>query len=148
MALGAPPHDAAIAREEHERLVLQLLGVSTLMEGRISALLDELHLTHGMAAAVWSTEPQGTSLMELSTRLHCDRSNATLISERLETAGLARRTIDPTDRRIRILTLTPAGLDARRRLFSSIGIASGINRLSTRERTQLSKLLAKVIASV
>lgn len=148
MTPEAPPSDAAIAREEQERLVLQLLGVSTLMKGRISALLGELQLTHGMAAALWSTEPEGTSLMELSTRLHCDRSNATLISERLETAGLARRTIDPNDRRIRILTLTVAGLRARQRLFSSIGVASGIDKLSARERTQLSRLLAKVSTSV
>ncbi len=144
MAADTPPRDDAATREDHEQLVRQLLGVSTLMESRISTLLDELHLTHGMAAALWSTEPDGTPLMQLSTLLGCDRSNVTLISERLETAGLARRTVDPTDRRIRILVLTHAGRRVRQRLFSSTGAASGIDQLTARERTQLSRLLAKV----
>jgi DNA-binding MarR family transcriptional regulator len=51
----------------------------------------------------------GMSMIELSRRLLTDKSNVTAIIDRLEEAGLVKRSPAPQDRRVILLTLTPAG---------------------------------------
>ena len=64
-------------------------------------------------------EHQGRSMVDLSRVLLTDKSNVTAIVDRLEQSGLAQRTPDAHDRRVFLITLTPAG----RRLRDSIGNA-------------------------
>src|SRR5262249_49911019 len=49
----------------------------------------------------------------LAETLACDASNVTGLIDRLESRGLIRRRTSPSDRRVKVLELTPAG--ARRR---------------------------------
>jgi DNA-binding MarR family transcriptional regulator len=53
----------------------------------------------------------------------CDASTATWIVDRLERQGFAERRSDPTDRRLRLAALTPAGVAMRdemlRRLYAA-----------------------------
>ncbi len=50
-----------------------------------------------------------TTMRELSGRLGADPPYVTLISQDLEQRGLVRRTVHPTDRRAKLLSITPAG---------------------------------------
>ncbi len=50
------------------------------------------------------------SMIDLSRLLLTDKSNVTTIIDRLEQAGLVKRTPDTQDRRVTVLSLTPEGL--------------------------------------
>lgn len=58
-------------------------------------------------------EEQGRSMVDLSRVLLTDKSNVTAIVDRLEQAGLARRTSAAHDRRVFLITLTPEGTRLR-----------------------------------
>jgi DNA-binding MarR family transcriptional regulator len=47
----------------------------------------------------------------LAERLGCDASNVTGIVDRLESLGLAARAAAATDRRVKIVSITPAGIE-------------------------------------
>jgi DNA-binding MarR family transcriptional regulator len=55
-------------------------------------------------------------MRKLACRLHCDPSNVTGISDRLEDRGLVERHADPDDRRVKMLALTKEGDRVRRAL--------------------------------
>ena len=48
-------------------------------------------------------------MRKIACRLHCDPSNVTGISDRLEERGLIRRQADAEDRRVKMLALTKKG---------------------------------------
>jgi DNA-binding MarR family transcriptional regulator len=81
----------------------------------------EILRSHGLtpndAKALWALEPEhGQTMRALADRWVCDASNATWIVDRLEERGLAERRADPSDRRVKLVVLTPSGVEARRRL--------------------------------
>lgn len=61
----------------------------------------------------------GLSMIELSRLLLTDKSNVTAIADRLESAGLVKRTPAPQDRRMILLTLTPEGRQAHEAIFAA-----------------------------
>jgi DNA-binding MarR family transcriptional regulator len=56
---------------------------------------------------------RGCSMVDLSRVLFTDKSNVTGIVDRLERLELVTRTTDPRDRRVILVTLTPAGQQLR-----------------------------------
>ncbi|GAA3216359.1 MarR family transcriptional regulator [Actinocorallia longicatena] len=54
----------------------------------------------------------------IADRLFCDASNVTGLVDRLETRGLVVRAPDPGDRRVKLVSLTPAGLALCERIRS------------------------------
>lgn len=82
----------------------------------------EILRSHGLtpndAKALWALDPdQGQTMRALADRWLCDASNATWIVDRLEERGLAERRADRSDRRVKLVVLTPAGVEARERLM-------------------------------
>lgn len=59
------------------------------------------------------------SMIDLSRLLFTDKSNITAIVDRLESAGLVRRSPAPQDRRMILLTLTPEGRERHERIFAA-----------------------------
>lgn len=55
------------------------------------------------------SETESLSMIDLSRLLFTDKSNITAIADRLETAGLVERKPATQDRRVILLSLTPAG---------------------------------------
>ena len=85
------------------------------------------------------------SQREIARRLHYDPSNITALADSLEARGLIERRADASDRRFRLLALTPEG--ERRRAALEARLAEPpefLNRLSHAEQKQLLQLLAKV----
>jgi DNA-binding MarR family transcriptional regulator len=101
------------AAEAWELLQRILVG----QRGRMAAIAAELDLAPAQMWALHALEPGEPSPMsELAIRLRCDNSNVTGIVDRLEARGLVERRPGTHDRRVKMLTVTPAGEDLRDRV--------------------------------
>jgi MarR family transcriptional regulator, organic hydroperoxide resistance regulator len=136
------------AHEAHALLVDQLIGLGPLVTGILKGVVDEVGLTESQANLLWLIPPDASpvSLKQLAIRLHCDPSNVTLLSVKLEERGLARRARHPDDGRVRTLVLTPAGRKVRRRLITNAYTRSPFGALNEKEQSQLYSLLAKALS--
>ncbi len=111
------------------------------------------HVFEAAARRVELTPPQARALLELhrpasmraiAQRLRCDASNVTGLADRLQARGLVRRDEDRQDRRVKTLTLTPAGVRVRADLEAAVRSSPAMAGLSDAERATLRDLLAKV----
>ena len=82
---------------------------------------------------------------ELARRLHYDPSNITALADSLEARGLIERRPDASDRRFRLLALTPEGERLRTSLEALLAKPPHfLDRLTPIEQKQLLQLLAKI----
>jgi DNA-binding MarR family transcriptional regulator len=83
----------------------------------------------------------------LAARLGIDTASVSQMVDRLEKPGLIHRRVSLTDRRARVLRLTPAGTRLRRRLRPALLAAQEriLAPLSRDERASLIDLLARVV---
>lgn len=86
--------------------------------GGAFAELKRMGLTPGHLKVMMSLQP-GSSLPmgAIADGVGCDPSMATWLVDRLEEQGLAARQMLPTDRRVKAVSLTPAGEQARAALL-------------------------------
>ena len=85
------------------------------------------------------------SQRELARRLHYDPSNITALADSLEARGLIERRADASDRRFRLLALTPEGERVRASLEELLAQPPQfLERLTPAEQKQLLQLLAKL----
>ncbi|GAB2715102.1 MarR family winged helix-turn-helix transcriptional regulator [Streptomyces bullii] len=103
---------------------------------------DKLGLTSAQAVALREL-PEPRTLRELAQRMHCEASNATFVADRLEAMGLLERRPHPTDRRAKLLHLTPEGAALRKEVIRHLRIDSPIGRLTEEEQVNLRDLLAR-----
>jgi MarR family transcriptional regulator for hemolysin len=64
-------------------------------------------------------EVHGLTQAALATHAHLEGATITHHVDRLEKAGLVRRVLDPGDRRVRRLELTPAGIELHARMMTA-----------------------------
>ncbi|MEV5897425.1 MarR family winged helix-turn-helix transcriptional regulator [Nonomuraea fuscirosea] len=139
--------------EDAESPIYDLIDLTMGLAGRTQALitevLAELDLTHALANAIWQLGGARTppSMRELAHDLRCDPSTVTFLADRLEQRGLVTRTVDPTNRRIKILALTDSGHLARRRLVEAMTLGSPLARLSPEDQRMLRTLLSKAMSA-
>src|SRR6476660_5115238 len=80
----------------------------------------------------------------LADTLACDASNVTGLVDRLESRGLVRRRPSATDRRVKVLDLTPSGSRLRTQLLERMTAPPvTLERLSVREQRMLVRILAR-----
>ena len=85
---------------------------------------------------------------ELARRLHYDPSNITALADSLEARGLIERRADASDRRYRLLALTPEGERVHASLEALLAQPPHfIDRLTPAEQKQLLQLLAKIFGA-
>ena len=98
------------------------------------------------ALTALDAEP-GIDQQGLAARLGIDKVSAGQMVDRLEARGLASRSLHPSDRRARVLHLTPEGLALRRRLQPAALAAQDriLALLRPEERVLLVELLARVV---
>ena len=65
-------------------------------------------------------EVHGMSQAALASHAHLEGATITHHVDRLEKAGLVRRVLDPGDRRVRRLELTPAGIELHARMMTAV----------------------------
>ena len=103
------------------RAILDFIGATAWRRTRI---LAELGLTVNDSRALTTIRSEaGRTMHSLADEWSCDASTATWIVDRLERKGFAERRQHPTDRRVRLVFLTPAGLEIRvemlRRMYAA-----------------------------
>ncbi len=110
--------------------------------------LERLGLTLATAYALWVIDPDEAppTMSVMTQRLRCAASNLTFISDRLVRLDYVTRTEDPTNRRFRVLALTPAGREARRLAIEAFAAASPVSRLDRRDQAELVRILGLVLA--
>ena len=116
--------------------------------GRWSAtILAELELTEALGDVVWQLGAVGEAvpMRDLADRLQCDPSNVTFLADRLEERGLIERRPDLSDRRVKLLALTTAGLAVRTRIVQAAATSSPLARLSPADQQRLCRLLDKCL---
>jgi DNA-binding MarR family transcriptional regulator len=85
--------------------------------GRLFGMLGKLGLSPGDMKALFVLETNEARPMgSLAQVWDCDASNVTWIVDRLEERGLVERRMDPHDRRVKTVVLTPMGLKMRTKL--------------------------------
>lgn len=131
-------------REAYE-VLSELAG---LMSTALHQTMREYGLPGPSAHALSKMDGNTISMKELGQRIHCDPSLVTAIADALEDKGLARREVDPSDRRVKNLVLTPRGEEARatlqREFYENL---PGIRKLGEAERRAFIALLRKMIAA-
>jgi DNA-binding MarR family transcriptional regulator len=79
--------------------------------------LQDLGLTPGHMKALLSFKPgEARPMGSCAQELGCDASTATWLIDRLEERGLVERHPSTTDRRVKAVVLTKAGVDTKARL--------------------------------
>jgi MarR family transcriptional regulator, organic hydroperoxide resistance regulator len=82
----------------------------------------------------------------LAGTLGCDASNVTGLVDRLEARGLVERRPSPSDRRVKVLQLTPAGARLRSQLLRRMtGDWCALSRLSPAQQRSLVRLLEALV---
>ncbi len=85
------------------------------------------------------------SMRQLARRLGCDNSYVTPLVDALEKRGLAVRQPHPTDRRIKVIVLTPEGLKfAKRVQLADTTPPAAFSALTEAEVATLARLLRKL----
>jgi DNA-binding MarR family transcriptional regulator len=88
---------------------------------RFMAIAQEFELSPPQIMALRALDPERpVPMSELAGKLHCDNSNVTGIVDRLEDRGLVERRSAEHDRRVKMLVVTPAGVELRERLCARL----------------------------
>ncbi len=114
----------------------------------IEAVLAEHGLTTVTAQALWMIDPDEAppSMKEMAGRLFCNAPNLSFITNQLVDRGFVERSVDPDDRRSRVLTLTGDGRRVRATVIAAMLAVSPFARLSPEELLRLKELLEKACA--
>ncbi|OLF17691.1 MarR family winged helix-turn-helix transcriptional regulator [Actinophytocola xanthii] len=105
--------------------------------------LAEHDLTAATFQALWLIDPGAPppSMKVMAERLYCNASNLTFITNQLIERGLIERTVDPHDRRSRVLTLTVRGRQVREQVTQAAMAQSPLAMLTSAQQQQLTALL-------
>lgn len=125
--------------------LLQRLMVG--QKGRLGTIAAEFGLAPAQVLALQVLEPEHPCPMsKLAQALRCDNSNVTGIVDRLEARGLVERRPGETDRRVKILAVTPEGEALRERLHARLAEPpEALARLSEDDARALRDLLARAL---
>ncbi|MEM8739719.1 MAG: MarR family transcriptional regulator [Planctomycetota bacterium] len=136
-----------------EEVYLNLVRTTAGLSGEFSALFKKHGLSEStynvlriLRGAAQTEKLPGLPSLEVADRLVTRVPDITRLVDRLIAAGLAERRRGDHDRRVVIVSITPAGLDLVRRLDRPIRRLheKQLGHLSPRENAQLNRLLEKI----
>jgi DNA-binding MarR family transcriptional regulator len=121
--------------------------VQNTLAAELAVALEPLGLaSRGYCVLAAATEADRTQI-ELANLVGLDKTTMTVTVDRLEAAGLARRTPLSTDRRVKVVTVTPAGAQRvaeARKVIEQVQ-ADVLARLPSGQRDALMKGLARLV---
>jgi DNA-binding MarR family transcriptional regulator len=131
------------------RLLHEIFFVGT-VRNRLNEASATLGVSPGLMKALFFLEPEGGVRMgDLAEHLSCDASYVTNLADVLEERGLAERRPHATDRRVKTLVLSAAGVAAKQQLFDLIyEPPPELDVLDAAEQEALRDLLRKVAGAV
>jgi DNA-binding MarR family transcriptional regulator len=141
-----PPRRATVAREAQELF----FEIGMVQRIQVGSALAELGLTFAQAHALRLLDPEHPLPMSaLAELLVCDASNVTGIADRLEARGLVERRSAGRDRRVKVLALTQAGIEARARVHDLMSEPpAAITGLSDDDQRTLRDILRRAVEHV
>jgi MarR family transcriptional regulator, organic hydroperoxide resistance regulator len=110
-------------------------------------LAADLDLSPAQCHVLHLIEPgRPVPMGRLAETLACDASNVTGLIDRLESRGLVRRHPSASDRRVRVLDLTPSGSRLRALLVERMTAPpENLRRLSIKDQRTLVRILARLV---
>jgi DNA-binding MarR family transcriptional regulator len=110
-------------------------------------LAADLDLSPAQCHVLHLIEPgRPLAMGRLAETLACDASNVTGLVDRLESRGLVRRHPSASDRRVKVLDLTPRGCRLRAVLVERMTAPpEGLRRLSIKDQRALVRILARLL---
>ncbi|MEU1944220.1 MULTISPECIES: MarR family transcriptional regulator [unclassified Streptomyces] len=129
----------------NEELIDCLFAIRTQVHGELKDLAREAGLTDTQTDVLWRlSRAEEMTARRLSDLLRCDASTATSMIDRLEKRGLVRRVPHPSDRRAKVIQLTPEGCALRDRVIEHTTQHSPFASLDRESRLRLHALLREV----
>ena len=130
---------ASSAWQSMRRLVLEL-------HDRRGAVSDAIGMSYLRAKALSRLTPGPLTQRELSAELMTDAPYTTVLLDDLERRGLVQRQVNPTDRRSKLVSITPAG----RKIASDAGQITStppevLDALSKAELRDLARMLSVLV---
>lgn len=127
-------------------LVRRLQQISTAI---FAEELAEYDLTSVQFAALMAIGEGTVDATRLAEMIAFDRATIGGVIERLERKGLVRRTVSPSDKRIKLLSLTPIGRVVIKTAYPRVSAVQQrlLATLSEEEAATLLSLLSKVVAA-
>jgi DNA-binding MarR family transcriptional regulator len=150
-------YDEGMPAPDHDRVSdsVSAEGVSQDIDELLFALTRQLYTYREAQLAPFElTYPQAQVLRALSTplpmseladRLHCTGSNVTGIVDRLQARGLLERRTPASDRRVKQLAFTDAGVALQRRVEALMSAAPAPYARSPAELVRLRELLRQFL---
>jgi DNA-binding MarR family transcriptional regulator len=117
------------------------------VHGRVHQVCAELGINPGLMKAMFQLQPDAPkSMRTLAEEWACDASYVTALVDGLEERGFVERRVSPTDRRVKLVVLTPDGEKARARQFELMHEPPAFfDALTASEQRQLRDILAKMV---
>jgi DNA-binding MarR family transcriptional regulator len=135
--------------DDNQPIYAQLLQLMFKNKHRMIQIAEKYDLTMMQSTTLLMLEDNNPKAMRsLSDYFMCDASTVTGLIDRLEARELVTRANHPTDRRVKLLTLTEKGSALRDAIRSENQAAETerLNELLTaEERVQLKKLVSKLL---
>lgn len=114
-------------------------------------VIERRELTPVQGTLVALLEPgQGRSMNGLSCMMGCDASNITGLVDRLEAHQLIERSVDPQDRRIKLIKLTKEGESCHHELLQGVKANEAIDlqKLTSEEVKVFGTIIDKLTADI
>jgi DNA-binding MarR family transcriptional regulator len=136
--------DREVQFAEAQHLTGLIFRVAERAKDDFAAAVADCGLSLTLARAVLILgEP--APMHEVAGQLACDPSYITNIADQLEAQALAERATG-TDRRVKLLQLTPAGVEVRERLSAALEAGATVTRaLNAAQRADLADLLEQML---
>jgi DNA-binding MarR family transcriptional regulator len=139
--------EAMSDRDRAVREAWQAMSDLVLDNERRRQVVDQAGLSFGKLRALRRIAARPLSMRDLAALLTMDPPNLTPVVDDLERAGLVERQPHPTDRRIRLVTATSAGMALARQAQDTLDRPpAGLVELPAEDLEALVRILARVRA--
>ncbi len=131
-------------------LVDQMFALHDRVRSELRALCGEIGLTDAQIGVLWrmaAEQGRDVTAGQLADRLGVDASTVTSLVDRLERHDVIRRVTHPSDRRAKILQLTPLGCELHDRIGDYRRHGSPFAALTPAEQQQLHELLSRALGT-
>ncbi len=142
---GGPPGDAPGDAAARVWAAMRALVVDR--EDRHKEVTDVLGISFFRVKALRRLRGGPLTMRELTARLATEKPYTTLIVDDLERRGYVERSVHPGDRRLRVVTLTPAGAAAAERAERILARPPGaLAALDAPDLAALDRIMARLLA--
>jgi len=150
--VGEEIHQTRAFATIEEELLVSLLRTTDVLHERFEAMIRPFNISmtqYNVLRILRGAEPAGRTCGEIGERMIAREPDVTRLLERLEKAGLIRRTRDSKDRRVVVTRITNAGLKLLDELEPKLRELDGLLKpMGQRKIASTLKLLDEVRAHV